>query len=91
MTSRRAFIAAAAATAADLSQVHPTNASELYDFAAVEARLARSARHRQVFAIARVADGAPLGRCGTRSTHTKRRWARAPEPHISRPSFTAAA
>lgn len=64
MTSRRAFLAAAAATSAAgaaLSQPQPAPGRETYDFTAIAARLSRSARHRQVFAIARVADGAPLG------------------------------
>ncbi len=85
MTSRRAFIAA---TAAEVSQARPTSASEPCDLPAIEARFARSARHRQVFAIARVADSVS---CGTRSMRTRRRCAKAPEPPISQPSFTAAA
>ena len=61
MTSRRAFVAGTVAAAAEVSRSLPTRAAQPYDFAAIETRFARPARHRQAFAVARIADGAPLG------------------------------
>ncbi len=60
MVSRRGFIdgAAGVAAAGTLSSEQPVS---LYDFAAIEARLALPARHRQVFAVPRVADGIVFG------------------------------
>ncbi|GAC1313189.1 MAG: hypothetical protein NVS2B3_17620 [Vulcanimicrobiaceae bacterium] len=67
MTSRRTFIAAGAALAAipavDAGPARAAAASAAmpYDLAAVAARLARPAKHRQVFATNRVADGIVVG------------------------------
>ena len=62
MITRRTFLGttsalvASSVVAADAAV--KTDANGAYDFAAIEARLARDARHRQVFAVARVDDGA---------------------------------
>lgn len=68
MASRRTFLAAGAAlVSAAGNESHPTIAaaatgrSELYDFPAIAARLARPAKHRQVYATNRVADGVVIG------------------------------
>jgi intracellular sulfur oxidation DsrE/DsrF family protein len=56
MSSRRTFLAATTALAA-LPPPASATSSGPYDFSAIDAALGREARHRQVFAIARVADG----------------------------------
>ncbi len=63
MPSRLGFLTVSAATVvvAEADAVAQTRAASPYDFAAVAARLARPARHRQVFAVARVADGVVTG------------------------------
>jgi intracellular sulfur oxidation DsrE/DsrF family protein len=59
MSSRRAFLAATSASVASAaaSPSAASAASGPFDFAAVDERLARPSRHKQVFAVARVADG----------------------------------
>jgi len=60
MSSRRTFLAATSALAASRPVASATAAAPTagaYDFAAIDAALGRQARHRQVFAVARVADG----------------------------------
>jgi len=59
MTSRSEFLGAtaAAAVAPTIAQANGPAPSTIYDFAGIEAALARPARHRQVFAVARIADG----------------------------------
>jgi intracellular sulfur oxidation DsrE/DsrF family protein len=60
MVSRRGFIDGAAGVAA--AGALPTEPPDTpYDFAAIEARLALPARHRQVFAVPHVADGIVFG------------------------------
>jgi len=62
MTSRRAFISGSATVAAVAStQTCASAASSPYDFGAINARLARVAKHRQVMAVNRVADGIVVG------------------------------
>lgn len=64
MPSRRTFIAASAAIAAFPSapaMASPADRSSPYDFAAIDARLTRPAKHRQVMAVNRVADGMAVG------------------------------
>jgi len=64
VTSRRTFIAAGAALAATAdavaaadAQVDPERTTAQFDLGALMARLNEPARHKQVFAVARVADG----------------------------------
>jgi intracellular sulfur oxidation DsrE/DsrF family protein len=58
MSSRRTFLAATTGLAVSpLPALATPVASGAYDFAAIDAALGREARHRQVFAVARVADG----------------------------------
>jgi intracellular sulfur oxidation DsrE/DsrF family protein len=63
MTTRRTFIAATAALAAIDTSANATRAASgsPYDLAALDARLGRPSRHRQVFAAARTAEGIALG------------------------------
>ncbi|MBD5657415.1 MAG: DsrE family protein [Candidatus Eremiobacteraeota bacterium] len=63
MTTRRTFIGAAATLAvADASRPAASAAGPSpYDFAAIDARLQRPVRHRQVFAVAKTSDGAVTG------------------------------
>lgn len=68
MSSRRTFIAAGSAAAAiAATQARPelaraaTERPGAYDFPAIAARLARPAKHRQVYATNRVADGVVIG------------------------------
>jgi hypothetical protein len=67
MSSRRAFLAASAAIAtlpATPGVVHAAALPTIYDFPAIDARLARQAKHRQIMAVNRVADGVVLGYMG---------------------------
>jgi intracellular sulfur oxidation DsrE/DsrF family protein len=57
MTTRGSFLIAGATVAAAVTPGATSAASSPYDFAAVAAALAIPARHRQVFAVARVAGG----------------------------------
>jgi intracellular sulfur oxidation DsrE/DsrF family protein len=58
MSSRRTFLAATGAVTASPPPVAAlATPGNTYDFAAIDAALGRAARHRQVFAVARVADG----------------------------------
>ncbi len=66
MSSRRTFIAAGAAVVAVPllergGEAAAATRPELYDFPAVADRLARPAKHRQVYATNRVADGVVVG------------------------------
>lgn len=63
MTSRSDFLGVSAAAAAlpALASGNGLAPSALYDFAAIDAALARPARHRRVFATARIADGSVVG------------------------------
>ncbi len=65
MSSRRAFIASGAAIAAlPAAAAAPAAAgpqAAVYDFAAINGRFARPAKHRQVMAVNRVADGSIVG------------------------------
>ncbi len=63
MATRRTFIESTAATVALEAAAVPASAAaaSAYDFAAVSARLQRKARHRQVFAVAKVEGGAATG------------------------------
>ncbi|GAC1529231.1 MAG: hypothetical protein NVS2B8_16810 [Vulcanimicrobiaceae bacterium] len=64
MSSRRTFLAAGAAVAAlaePAALVAATSASSPYDFAAIDARLTRPAKHRQVMAVNSVTDGRVFG------------------------------
>ena len=63
MTTRSNFIGASIALAAldALPLAARAAAASPYDFAAIDARLQRPARHRQVFAVAKTADGAVTG------------------------------
>lgn len=64
MSSRRDFLAAGAVVAAvapaTVALAAPATTSP-YDFAAISVRLARPAKHRQVMAVNRVADGSIFG------------------------------
>lgn len=65
-STRRTFLAASAALAAvpgalPLAAAAASARTDLYDFAAIAQRLARPAKHRQVFATNRVADGIVVG------------------------------
>lgn len=60
VVSRRGFIDGAAGVAA-AGAISADQAGTPYDFGAIEARLALPARHRQVFAVPRVADGVVFG------------------------------
>ena len=70
MPSRRTFLAASAASAAIAAvPVAPNTAlaaaaPAIYDFPAIDARLARQAKHRQIMAVNRVADGVVVGYMG---------------------------
>jgi hypothetical protein len=56
--TRSEFLSATAAAAvAPAVAAGPNAAASPYDFAAIDAALNRPARHRQVFAVARIADG----------------------------------
>lgn len=62
MSSRRVFLAAGAAIAAGSSvSLAAPAATSGYDFPAIDARLARQAKHRQIMAVNRVADGIVVG------------------------------
>lgn len=66
MRSRREFLATSAVIAAvvpALERAVPVTAaqSNVYDFPAIAQRLARPSKHRQVFGVSRVADGAIVG------------------------------
>lgn len=67
MSSRRGFLATTAAVAAVPASVRAARSTEghsVYDFAAIDARLARRAKHRQIMAVNRVADGVVVGYMG---------------------------
>ncbi|MEO7039946.1 MAG: twin-arginine translocation signal domain-containing protein [Candidatus Elarobacter sp.] len=63
MLSRRGFLdgAAGVAGAAAAGPAQPSRPAGPYDLPAIEAQLAKPARHRQVFAVQRVGDGHVLG------------------------------
>ncbi|HEX3466842.1 MAG TPA: hypothetical protein VHT05_01950 [Candidatus Elarobacter sp.] len=60
MVSRRGFIDGTAGMAA-AGALPAERSTALYDFGAITARLSRPARHRQVYAVPRVADGVVFG------------------------------
>lgn len=68
MPSRRTFLAAGAAIAAVPATAPDVARSavggSVYDFAAIDVRLARQAKHRQIMAVNRVADGVVVGYMG---------------------------
>ena len=65
MSSRRAFLAAGAAVAAVPAEApgtaHAAAPGAIYHFATIDARLSRQAKHRQIMAVNRVADGVVVG------------------------------